>query len=339
MTPRTPFLLRCAILTSVALAATACTASPAGNGAPASAPAEVPSSAAPSTTPSEPAGATLPQSDAPLPDDEMVWRHKDRGSWSISTVNTRGLTGPELVVGHSNVAASLSRDRRTVLYLRHEDDDHTSLRAASADGGSDVRLFTDGSTDCPQLRRPALGPDGTIAVVCSPYDRGDDDFLNIMTTQGKLVKRLDVGQIGDPTFSPDGTRLVYARDRYVPYANGGALFSIPVDGSDSPTRLVTGANLNPVWSPEGDEVVFVHLEGNRRSLSAVRVNADGQGGGTQTLTTGARDQDPSWSPDGSRIVFRRGVGEEHLYVMSADGDAVRRVVRGAGSVTAPVWTA
>ena len=173
-----------------------------------------------------------------------------------------------------------------MLYLRRDDDDHTSMRAASVDGQSDVRLFADGSTDCPRLRRPALGPDGTIAVVCSPYDEGDDDFLNIMTTKGKLVKRLDVGQIGDPTFSPDGKRLVYARDKYVPYTYGGALFSIPVDGSDAPTRLVTGANLNPVWSPKDDEVVYVHLDGSRRSLSAVRVEADGQAGGTQTLTTG-----------------------------------------------------
>lgn len=336
MTTRTPLLLRCALLTAIGLAATACSAFGGSGGSDVDAPTTEVSTAAPSPTPT---GIALPQSAAPLPDDEMVWRHKDKGSWSISTVNTKGLTGPALVVGHSNVAASLSRDRRTVLYLRHEDDDHTSLRAASADGQSDVRLFTDGSTDCPQLRRPALGPDGTIAVVCSPYDEGDDDFLNIMTTEGKLVKRLDVGQIGDPTFSPDGTRLVYARDKYVPYANGGALFSIPVDGSDAPTWLVSGANLNPVWSPEGDEVVYVHLDGNRRNLSAVRVDADGQGGGTQTLTTEVRDQDPTWSPDGTQIAFRRGAGEEHLYVMSANGDSVRRVVRGSGSVTAPVWTA
>jgi Tol biopolymer transport system component len=243
-------------------------------------------------------------------------------------------------VADANRAASLSRDRRTVLYLRREEGGHISLRAASADGQSDVRLFADGSTDCPQLRRPALGPDGTIAVVCSPYDVGDDDFLNIMTTQGKLVKRLDVGQIGDPTFSPDGKRLVYARDRYVPFTYGGALFSVPVDGSAAPTRLVTGSNLNPVWSPKSDEVAYVHLDGKQRSLAAVRVDADGQAGGTQALTTGkGHDQDPSWSPDGSQIAFRRGAQEPHLFVMHADGGSVRRVVRSDGAVTAPVWTA
>jgi len=337
MNPRHPLLLRCAALTALALTVAGCTAAPTGGASPADAPAAVAPSAVPSATPS---GVALPQAAVPLPDDQMVWRHRSDRTWSISTVDTKGLTGSELVVGDANRAASLSRDRRTVLYLRHEDGDRTTLRAASTDGQSDVRLFADGSTDCPQLRRPALGPQGTIAVVCSPYDVGDDDFLNIMTTDGKLVKRLDVGQIGDPTFSPDGSRLVYARDKYVPYTYGGALFSVPVDGSAAPTRLVTGSNLNPVWSPQSDVVAYVHLDGRRRSLAAVRVGADGQGGGTQALTTDEDyDQDPSWSPDGTQIAFRRGSQEPHLFVMKADGDSAKRVVRSGGAVTAPVWTA
>lgn len=346
MITRTRLLLRCALLAAVGASLASCSASSTGGSAPASAPAQTAASVAPSA-PSAPSAqpapsevTTLPRSAAPLPEDEMIWRHRANSTWSISTVNTKGLTGSELVVGHSNVAASLSRDRRTVLYLRHENGDRTTLRAASADGASDQRLFADGSTDCPRLRRPALGPDGTIAVVCSAYDEGDDDVLNVMSTDGKLVKRLDEGQIGDPTFSPDGTRLVYARSKYVPYSYGGALFSIPVDGSAAPTRLVAGTNLNPVWSPTSDEVAYVRLEGKRRSLAAVRVGEAGRPGGTQALTSGSDvDQDPTWSPDGSQIAFRRGAKEPHLFLMKADGDSVKRIVRSAGAVSAPVWTA
>ena len=255
-------------------------------------------------------------------------------------MDIHGLTGDDLVVGERNVAASLSRDRRTVVYIRREDGDRSSLRAVSADGQSDVRLFADGSTDCPKLRRPAIGPKGTLAVVCSAFDLGDDDVLNIMTLDGRLVKRLDEGQLGDATFSPDGTRLVYARDRYVPYTYGGALFSVPVDGSSSPVRLVAGSNVNPVWSPRSDEVAYVHLDGRRRSIDLVRVQPDGRPGGTEALTTGADvDQDPSWSPDGSRLAFRRGSAEPHLYLMTSDGSGVRRIVKRPGQVNAPVWTA
>ncbi len=337
MTLVTPVVRRVAVLVAAAVLVTGCTLGQDGGDPPASAPAQPPSSEAPSADPTVEA---LPQSAAPLPDDEMVWRFASGSSRTISTVSTDGLTGTDLVVGDKNVAASLSPDRRTVLYLRHEGDDRTSMRAVSADGRSDRRLFSDGSTDCPKLRRPALAADGTIAVVCSAFDEGDDDFLNIMTTDGTLVRRLDEGQIGDPTFSPDGQLLVYARDRYLPYKAGGALFSIPVDGSSSPVRLVAGLNVNPVWSPSKDEVAFARLNGERRSIDVVRVGADGRGGGTRALTTGDEfDQDPSWSPDGSKLAFRRGADEPHLFVMRSDGTSVRRIVKSPGPVNAPVWTA
>ncbi|GAB2591371.1 TolB family protein [Microlunatus antarcticus] len=335
---RTPFLLRCALVTAVGLSVAACTA---GGGAPADAPADapaaVPSSAAPSATPSAPA---LPQSAAPLPDDEMVWRYSAGSNRTISTVSTNGLTGADLVVGEKNVAASLSPDRRTIVYIRREADDRASLRAVSADGQSDTRLFADGSTDCPKLRRPAVGVNGTLAIVCSPFDEGGEDVLNIMNTDGTLVKQLDHGQLGDATFSPDGSRVVYARDPYLPYKLGGALFSAPTDGSSSPVRVLAGTNVNPVWSPTADEVAYVRLDGKRRSIGIVRVGADGRGGGTRALTTGsAYDQDPSWSPNGARLAFRRGADEPHLFIMKSDGSGATRVVRSSGAVNAPVWTA
>jgi Tol biopolymer transport system component len=339
MTPTTSSRARWAALAALVVAATGCSLAPAGGSASSVAPPE-PSATAAAPSTAVPAAVALPQSATPLPDDEMVWRYASGSNRTISTLRTDGLRGTDLVVGERNVAASLSRDRRTVVYIRHEDNDRSSLRAVSADGQSDVRLFADGSTDCPKLRRPAVGPDGTLALVCSPFDEGGEDVLNLMTTDGKLVKRLDEGQLGDATFSPDGTWLVYARDPYLPYKLGGALFSVPVDGSSSPVRLVAGTNVNPVWSPSSDEVAYVHLDGRRRSIDVVRVRPDGRGGGTRALTTGgAFDQDPSWSPDGSRIAFRRGKDEPHLFVMKSDGDSVRRIVRSPGSVNAPVWTA
>ena len=126
-----------------------------------------------------------------------------------------------------------------------------------------------------------MAPDGTLAIVCSPFDEGGEDVLNIMNTDGTLVKQLDHGQLGDATFSPDGSKVVYARDPYLPYKLGGALFSAAVDGSSSPVRVLAGTNVNPVWSPAGDEVAYARLDGKRRSIGIVRVGADGRGGGTR----------------------------------------------------------
>ena len=306
-------------------------------GAPASSSESASGSASASASPSS-AALPLPQSAAPLDDDEMIWRFEAHGTWSISTVNTAGQAGAELVIGEQNVGAALSRDRRTVLYLRKQQGGRRSLRAVSADGGSDRVLFADGSLDCPRLHRPALGPDGSIAVVCGGYDDGDDDVLNVMSVDGRLLRRLDEAQLGDPTFSPDGSTLVYTRDARVSEHEGGALFSVAVDGSTRPTRLTDGRNLNPVWSPTGDQVLFVRLGDAGRRIMSIRVTAGDQGG-LRELTSGDHlDQDPSWSPDGKRVAFRRGSAEPQVYLMKASGDSVR-LVKGTGPVSAPVWTA
>jgi Tol biopolymer transport system component len=298
-----------------------------------------PASTAATASPTPSPSGQLPQSAVPLGDDEMVWRHESHGTWSISTVNASGQTGAELVIGQQDVGAALSHDRRTVLYIRKQEGGRNSLRAVSADGESDRLLFSDGSVDCPRLRRPAWGANGTLAIVCAAYDEGDPDMLNLMSLEGKLVRRLDEGQLGDATFSPDGKTLVYTRDRYVSYKEGGALFSVPVDGSGAPTRLTDGRNANPVWSPASDEVLFVRYDEPRRSIMSIRVKPGGQGG-LRALTTGDDwDQDPSWSPDGKRIVFRRGHAEPHVYVMKTSGNSVHRMVKSAGPVSAPVWTA
>lgn len=52
------------------------------------------------------------------------------------------------------------------------------------------------------------------------------------------------------------------------------------------------------------------------------------------------DGSPAWSPDGSRIAFFRGppLGPSHLYVMDADGTALRQLTEGNGSDRNPAWS-
>ena len=90
------------------------------------------------------------------------------------------------------------------------------------------------------------------------------------------------------------------------------------------------------WSPSGREVAFGANEEGRRTIYTMA--ADGTG---RRPVTG-RDMnafDPVWSPDGSRIAFHGlgSDGEQHLYIINADGSAVRQLPDGLAGST-PAWS-
>jgi len=71
------------------------------------------------------------------------------------------------------------------------------------------------------------------------------------------------------------------------------------------------------------------------------VNVDGSEARTLTNRPLAFDARPAWSPDGSRIAFESTVdGRRSVWVMQADGQALRRLTdaAGASSETGPAWS-
>lgn len=287
--------------------------------------------------PSSPATYDLPRSAEPLPDDVLVWRRELNKIWNVATVNvTDGTTGVELTVGDENGAQVISHDRRTVLYLRNAGSGAIDLHAVSADGSQDRILFSDGRPSCPRLRRPAWRADGLLAIPCGPELAGDLDTLNLLTLDGTLVRQLDEGFLGDPTFNADGTRLVYPKTTEGEGVDGGALYEVRVDGSTPPNKLTGGKKAvddDPVFAPDEDVVAFCRTDGDTFSIATVDLTGP-EPGKVVELTSGEVDRDPSWSPDGEQLAFRRG---EDLYVVDREGKA-RVVIDTDENGTKPAWT-
>ncbi len=129
----------------------------------------------------------------------------------------------------------------------------------------------------------------------------------------------------DPNWSPDGTRIAFARD--------GEVYVIGVDGKRE-RRIARGGSAQ--WSPDGTALL---VSGSVVSLDPVRVQRV------------AASESAAWSPDGTMIAFVRygltGAGVEQsvskstLYTIHRDGTGLRLIAEnspGTPEFGAPVWT-
>jgi Tol biopolymer transport system component len=112
---------------------------------------------------------------------------------------------------------------------------------------------------------------------------------------GKEERVTDDGQSGDPSFNPDGSRVVFSTGRL------------------------------GLWDPEygRGENGF-----ERRALFTTSTSTFGQG---DLLTSGPFDTEPDWSPDGSKVVFvregRYGEGDDELWIVDVQTRKERLLLR------------
>ncbi|TGC09498.1 TolB family protein [Methanolobus halotolerans] len=179
---------------------------------------------------------------------------------------------------------------------------YISIHVMDANGGNVLKL-----TETADARSPSVSPDGTRVAYISRLAGNYDVW--IMDIDGTNSKRItdSPGHESSPSWSPDGSKLIYSLD--------GDILVQNTDGIN-PIVLTSNSydNIDPAYSPDGSMIVFSSDQSGDYDLWLM--GADGKG--FTMLTSAASDERaPAWSPDGSKIAhISNENGGYNIWVMT-----------------------
>jgi Tol biopolymer transport system component len=219
----------------------------------------------------------------------------------LEIVDLQGRTANEVSgLPLDGFAPSVSADGSTIAFVAMPSElGYNQIGIMSADG-SDPHFVP---TPHIIVNTVAVSPDGShIAFEGIASGNGD---IYVVRSDGSRLQQLTDDPATDqyPQWSPDGTTVVYDNagtheDPDAQYSSTAEIWTVPADGSSSPTRLTTNdvADSSPSFSPDGKQIAFFR-DGELWTMSATGSNERWlawHGGGGWT---------PRWSPDGRQIAF------------------------------------
>jgi TolB protein len=181
----------------------------------------------------------------------------------------------------------------------------------------------------------------------------DQELLRINTdgTNNCILTKNNVYD-GEPSWSPDGTRIVYnsmfssasygfENQLYIMNANGENIIKLTNDFS---------AVAAPDWSPDGKKIVFQGVVRGKDYYQLFVINVDGTN--IVNLTNVPRnDTKAKWSPDGQSIVLISGplyqyglssdtdqTVNDEIFVMDANGGNLRQITTNKVQDDFPSWS-
>ncbi len=224
----------------------------------------------------------------------------------------------------AEIDPAISPSGQEIAYSARYDASAGDIYVIDVQGGRPLQLTEDPAADT----HPAWFPDGSALAFAS--DRGVAPSIWKVPRFGGTPVLL-VPNAEDPTVSPDGTRVAFAR------RGPGGFLRIGVASTRGPHegRLITrdGDGLwdhrQPAWSPDGRTICY------RAHRNLWMIAAEG-GQGRRFTSGDVPTISPRWSPDGRFVYFvtmleSAGV----LFRKPVRGGSAQRVTMGAGEEESP----
>ncbi|MDP9020561.1 MAG: hypothetical protein M3N25_07145 [Actinomycetota bacterium] len=190
----------------------------------------------------------------------------------------------------------------------------------------------------------AVVPGANGKIVCEG-GRGDPRNPEVFSINpdgtGETVLTDHPARDGDPSVSPDGTKIAFESFR----SGGSEVWVMNADGTGLTQLTFNGPaeDRGTSWSPDGSQIVFHSARfpaaepgPGHSSLEIFIMDADGS---NQVRLTENNFQDalPSFSPDGTKIAFNSNRDLDHeIYVMDVDGTNQTRLTFSPGEDAHPM---
>lgn len=186
---------------------------------------------------------------------------------------------------------------------------------------------------------PAWSPDGRFIAYVS--ERRDAPGLYVMGADGRGSRRIVSGRVYSPSWSPDGTRILFAA---VPFRlnPGQAMEEAYFSGLAFPSGLNSRAPQDSAPASRASNIFVVRFQGGPKPSPALLSSSPIWGEEYRLLTNEGNLYDPAWSPDGTRIAVSRRALLSGISLMDPDGESLRECQVGPFSrpvvLIQPCWS-
>jgi polyisoprenoid-binding protein YceI len=183
-------------------------------------------------------------------------------------------------------------------------------------------------------------PAGDGRLLFTAITGDDTEHLFTIGADGRGLRRVgddDAFEL-DPTWSPDGRRIAYARSEPFQFSPPPSVHVARADGSARRDLTPGQPSFQPDWSPDGRRIA-VSVTGAMETTEISILDA----GGSQIALLGdtpTSDSEPRWSPDGRRLAVSAfgGPGNDDVALIDPATGRFRRLTTGPGYEHSPAWS-